>query len=54
MGNTFRPIDNSQIYMLPSLVQEWLPPNHLARFVVDVVGELDLTPILSAYSPSGR
>ncbi len=54
MGNIFRPIDNSQLYLLPPSVQEWLPPNHLARFVVDVVGELDLTPILSAYSPSGR
>ncbi len=38
--------------MSPS-VQEWLPENHLARFVVDVVGQLDLRPIYDSYRGRG-
>ena len=32
---------------------EALPPNHLARFVVDVVGQLDLSRIYAAYAAIG-
>jgi hypothetical protein len=28
---------------MPPSVDEWLPPRHLARFVVEVVESLDLT-----------
>jgi transposase len=35
--------------LLPPSVDEWLGENHLARFVVDVVERLDLSPILAAY-----
>ena len=33
----FRPIDRATPYLLPPSVEEWLPKDHLARFVVDIV-----------------
>jgi hypothetical protein len=32
---TFRPYDPEQMLPLPPSIQEWLPENHLARFVSD-------------------
>ena len=34
-------------------LSEALPPNHLARFVVDVISQLDLSVIYKRYAPSG-
>ena len=34
-----------QPYVLPPSPQEWLPADHLAYFVVDAVGHLDLSRI---------
>jgi len=31
---------------------EALPPEHLARFVVDILAQLDLSPIYEQYAPS--
>jgi transposase len=39
---------------MPPSVAEWLPEDHLAWFVLDVVGELDLAEFLSAYRRDGR
>ena len=36
--------DVDQLLLMPLSVREWLPEDHLAFFVVDVVAELDLTP----------
>jgi hypothetical protein len=33
----FIPVDRQTDYLLPPSVDEWLPDEHLARFVVDVV-----------------
>jgi transposase len=49
MGNRFRTCDLDQLYLLPPSLQDWLPENHLARFVADVAGELDLTAIYASY-----
>jgi transposase len=38
---------------MPPSVQDWLPENHLARFVVDIVAQLDLWPLASAYAGRG-
>lgn len=46
--------DRDQMLLLPPTVDELLPPEHLARFVVEVVERLDLTPILSKYEARGR
>jgi transposase len=39
--------------LLPPSVDEWLPGDHLARFVVEIVDELDLSALASQYRGSG-
>ena len=41
MSKTFRPYDPEQQLLLPAALQEWLPPEHLAYFISDVVDQLD-------------
>ncbi len=45
--------DRHQISLLPPSIEEWLPENHLARFVVEVVEELDLSSIKASYGKTG-
>jgi transposase len=46
---TFRPYEPDDLWLLPPSPQEWLPTDHLAYFVSDLVEELDLRPILQTY-----
>ena len=50
----FISVDRSTEYLLPPSVQDWLPENHLARFVVDVVERLDLSALIKAYAGRGK
>jgi len=45
----FRPYEPDQILLFPPSLQDWLPEGHLARFVCDVVDELDLSAIYEEY-----
>jgi transposase len=45
MSKLYREPSERQILLLPPSLEDWLPEGHLARFVVDVVDELDLRPI---------
>jgi len=45
----FRVCDLDQQFLLPPSLQDWLPENHLARFIVDVTNELDLSAIYAQY-----
>lgn len=49
MSKTFRAYDLNQRLLLPPDLREWLPENHLALFISDVVDELDLSAIVGAY-----
>jgi transposase len=49
MGKTFRPYDISQLLLLPPDLRQWLPDDHLALYVSDVVEQLDLSAILKPY-----
>jgi transposase len=49
----FIPADRDTIYLLPPSVSEWLPEEHLARFVVEVVNQLDLTELTRQYAGRG-
>ena len=51
--SNFRPIDRDTGYLLPPSVDEWLPEQHLARFVVEVVDGLDLSAMSGSYRGSG-
>jgi transposase len=49
VDKTFRAFDPHQV--LPPSLDDWLPEDHLARFVADLVDEvLDLSPILADYT----
>lgn len=49
-----RGVDRDQLWLMPPSVQDWLPEDHLAWFVVDVVAELDLTEFYASYRADGR
>lgn len=53
MGGRFVNVDRDTPYLLPPSVQEWLPEGHLARFVVEVVEQLDLGKFTRAYAGRG-
>ena len=54
MGKTFRSYDPEQQLLLPAALQEWLPPDHLAYFISDVVDQLDLSSITARYQGEQR
>lgn len=49
MSKRFRSCSLDQPLLLPPSLQDWLPEKHLARFIADLVDELDLCKILAAY-----
>ena len=49
----FVEVDRDTPYLFPPSVQDWLPEKHLARFVVDIVEQLDLRSIKASYSGRG-
>lgn len=49
----FLPVDRGTSYLLPPSVDDWLPEDHLARFVVDVVDQLDLSTLTKQYAGRG-
>jgi len=53
MSGRFVPVDRDTAYLLPPSVQDWLPENHLARFVVEIVERLDLRDLTTAYRGRG-
>jgi transposase len=51
VDKTFRAFDPHQVLLLPPSLDDWLPEDHLARFVADLADEvLDLGPILADYT----
>ena len=52
MGN-FINADRETDYLFPPSMQDWLPEDHLARFVVEVVDQLDLSELTRQYAGRG-
>jgi hypothetical protein len=51
VNKTFRHDDQSQQFLVPPSLDDWLPENHLARFVSDLVEDvLDLEAFLASYN----
>ena len=46
-------LDRDTAYLLPPSVDEWLPEDHLARFVVEVIDQLDLQQLTRQYAGRG-
>ena len=45
--------DRDTDFLLPPSIQDWLPEDHLARFVVEVVDQLDLSALTRQYTGRG-
>jgi hypothetical protein len=43
MAQNFLACDRDQELLLPPSLREWLPEGHLVWFVIDAVGQLDLS-----------
>ena len=54
MAKTFRPYVPEQDLLLPPSLREWLPEDHLAFFVSDLIDQLDLSAITSVYEDEDR
>ena len=54
MSKSYRPYDPDQQMLLPAALREWLPDDHLAYFISDVVDQLDLSEITARYERESR
>jgi transposase len=50
----FKPINNDQLFLLPPSVEDFIPANHLARVIKEVVETIDVSSIESQYSYLGQ
>ena len=49
----FKQTDHYTMFLMPPSLEDWLPENHLARFVMDIVAQLDLRAIKGTYEGRG-
>jgi transposase len=54
MTYNFLSCPRDQAFLLPLDLRDWLPADHLAWFVLDVVDQLDLAPFMAAYRADGH
>jgi transposase len=53
MGQNFIAADRDQAFLMPPDLRDWVQPGHLAWFVVEAVGELDLAAFYARYRRDG-
>ena len=49
----FKAITRNTNYLFPPSINDWLPEVHLARFVVEIIEQLDLGEMERAYRGTG-
>jgi transposase len=54
MPRNFISADREQSFLLPPSVRDWLPEDHLAWFVIDAVGVMDLAAFYVSYRADGH
>lgn len=54
MPKKYRRYDPAQCFLLPPNINDWIPEDHLARFIDDLVDGLDITAITSYYEGETR
>ena len=54
MAKRYRLYEPEQLLLLPPSLREWLPEDHLAYFVSDVVDDLDLSVMDAVYGTEKR
>lgn len=50
MSKVFRPYEPEQMLLMAASLRDWLPEDHLAYFISDVVDHLALEAIITRYS----
>lgn len=53
MGYNFKPCDREQGYLLPPSLRDWVPDGDLSWFILDAVGQMEVTPFYQGYRPDG-
>ncbi len=53
MAFNFLSCDRDQPYLLPPSLKDWLPEDHLAWFLLDAVGQMDLHPFYARHREDG-
>jgi transposase len=53
MEPRFKDADRHSLFLMPPSLDDWVHENHLARFVVDIISRLDLSPIRNSYAGRG-
>ena len=53
MEPRFKDTDRHTLFLMPPSLDDWVPEDHLAQFVVDIVSGLDLSAIRNAYAGRG-
>ena len=54
MSKTYVPYELDQQLLLPAALQEWLPDDHLAYFLSDVVDQLNMSKVTARYERERR
>src|SRR5918992_2751505 len=54
MAQNFLGCDREQVFLLPPSVDDWLPADHFARFVIAAVEEMDLSAFFADYRADGH
>src|SRR3954464_11286745 len=54
MAQNFLACDRDQELLLPPSLRDWLPEGHLAWFVIEAVGQLDLSAFYAGYRADGH
>jgi transposase len=54
VSKTFRPYEPDQDFLMPASMRDWLPTDHLAYFISDIVDQLDLSAIMKRYAIEER
>jgi transposase len=54
MPQNFIECDREQAFLMPPSLRDWLPADHLAWFVIESVGRLDLTAFYADYRSDGH
>jgi hypothetical protein len=53
MAQNFIGCDREQLLLMSPSLREWLPEDHLAWFVIDAVGDIDLAAFYARYREDG-
>ena len=54
MSDNFRPFNRDQLSLMPPTITDWLPKDHLAWFIIEVVESMDMTPFYLKYRSNGQ